>query len=457
MNPSLSKYMVAALMLCSLVAACAAVEYSGTSAGVQTAVAVAQGGSVAIPLPEPTPAGDLTGNYTKLEIMPSYIHFLLKPGAGDEQVVTVRNRDDKTITVSPFIQQNPFNGLYQVEKSWVSITPAQADIPTGQSTKFTIRATLPQDTPRGSYNTQIAFTDEQYPSPYPQTYLNYVHTLSLSIDAAITPVIRIDPMYISDQLEAGKEYRYTVNITNTGLIPIPLSPRVGSDNYLVYSSSGPQEPVLTDKTITIDAPSSVPPRGNVTMTVTVQVPPGKSGSYNGYIDLGIDDPAVREGEGRVSLGFQVWQQPSGAFTRQFSMSSPDTITVRLTATPQGYPSPGTVRNYPVREPAFDVTLAGPYGNVAVQQVKKEITGTVSVGADPLIYGIGNAGEYQQVSTQYVYTYTAQGRAGAWTLAVTPKNTQTFGYTISFGSAQDESPLLVPQPTLVWGLRGTNLV
>ena len=444
------------MVFCFLIAACAAIEYSGTSTGVQTAVAVAVGGPIAIPLPEPTPAGDLTGNYTKLEIMPSYMHFLLKPGAGDEQVVTVRNRDDKTITVSPFIQQNPYNGLYQVEKSWVSITPARVDIQAGQSAKFKILATLPQDTPRGSYNTQIVFTDEQYPTPYPTSYPNYIHAMSLSIDAATTPVIRIDPTYISDQLEAGKEYRYTVNITNTGLAPIPLSPRVGSDNYLVYSSSGPQEPVLTDKAITIDVPSSVPPGGNATMTVTVQVPPGKSGSYNGYIDLGIDDPAVREGEGRVSLGFQVWQQPPGAFTRQFSMSSSDTITVRLTATPQGYPSPGTVRDYPVREPAFDVTLAGPYGNVAVQQVKKEISGTVSVGADPLIYGMGNTGEYQQVSTQYAYTYTTQGRAGAWTLAVTPENTQTFSYTISFGNDQGGSPLSFLQQPYFSGAGGTNL-
>jgi hypothetical protein len=446
---------MAALILCAFVAACAAVEYSGTSAEVQTSVAVAQAGAIAIPLPAPTLAPDVTGTSTKLEIMPSYIHFLLKPGAGDEQIVTVRNRDNRTIEVSPFIQQNPYNGLYQVENSWVSITPSQADIPAGQSAKFTIRVTLPQDTPRGSYNTQLVFTDEQYPSPYPQTYPNYIHTVSLSIDAATTPVIRIDPTYISDQLEAGQVYRYTINITNAGQAPITLSPRVGSDNYLMYSSSGPMEPVLTNKAITVDAPASVPAKGNVTMTVTVQVPPQKSGSYNGYIDLGIDDPAVREGEGRVSLNFMVWQQPPGAFTRQFSMTTSGTVTVTLTATPQSYPSPGTMRGISAREPAFDVSLTGPYGNTAVQQIKKEIRGTVSVGADPLIYGTGNTGEYQQVSTQYVYTYTAQGGPGAWTLSVTPENTQTFDYTISFGSAQENSLLQFLQPASYSGVSGTN--
>ena len=157
MNPSISKCMATALMLCSLVAACAAVEYSGTSMEVQTAVGVAQGGPVAIALPAPTPSGDFAGNYTKIEIVPSYVHFMLKPGASDEQVITVRNRDDHSITVSPVVLQNPYNGLYQLENSWVTISPSQSDIPAGQSAKFTVRATIPNDTLRGSYSTQLCF------------------------------------------------------------------------------------------------------------------------------------------------------------------------------------------------------------------------------------------------------------------------------------------------------------
>lgn len=449
MNPSLSKCMVAALMLSSLVAVCAAVEYSGTSAGVSTAVAIA--------LPEPTPSGNSAGNYTKIEIVPSYVHFMLKPGANDEQVITVRNRDDHTITVTPVVRQNPYNGPYQLDNSWVSVSPSQAAIPAGQSAKFTVRTAIPKDTLRGSYTTQLVFTDEQYPSPYPSSYPNYVHSVSLSIDVAATPVIRIDPTYISDQLEAGNVYRYTINLTNAGSSPVALSPKVTDNSYWVYSSSGPTEPVLNASSFTIDAPSAVPPNGNATMTVTVQAPPGKSGSYNGYIDLGIDDPALREGEGRVSLSLTVWQQPAGTFTRQFSLSSADTITVKLTATPQSYPyPPGVVRSSPVSEPSFDITLTGPSGNAAVQQTTKEIRGTVSVGADSTIYGSGKAGEYQQVSTQYIYTFTAQGRPGAWTLAVTPKNTQTFDYAISFGNDQGGSPLSFLQPSYFSGARGTNL-
>ena len=449
MNPIVPRSLVAAILLSSLVAACAAAGYSETSAGVPTAAAIA--------LPVPTPSSaDSSGNYTKIEIVPSYVNFMLKPGAGDEQVISVRNRDDHTITVAPVVRQNPYNGPYQLETSWITVSPSQADIPAGESAKFTVRAAVPNDTLRGSYNTQLAFTDEQYPSPYPPSYPNYVHTASLSVVVASGPVIQIDPTYIGDQLEAGNVYRYSVNITNSGSSPVSLSPKVSDNGYWVYSSSGPAEPVLNASSFTLDAPSAIPPGNTATMTVTVHAPPEKSGSYNGYIDLGIDDPSLQEGEGRVSLSFTVWQQPEGAFTRQFSMNSADTITVKLTATPQSYPSPYTGQGSLMREPSFAVSLTGPSGNVAVQQTNREIHGTVSVGTDSGMYGSGKAGEYQQLSTQYIYTFTAQGRPGTWTLSVTPKNTQTFDYAISLGSDQGQSLFSFFQPSGFSGAQGTNL-
>lgn len=422
---------------------------------VQTVVPAAHDKTIAIPLPEPTPADNPAGNYTKLEILPTYLHFQLTPGAGDERTVTVRNRDTTTITVSPAVRQNIYSGPYLLETSWISITPATADIPAGQSAKFTIHAALPQDVPRGSYTTQIAFTDEEYPAPYPQASPSYVHAMTLSVDAAALPVIRINPSYISDQLEAGNVYRYAVNLTNNGATPLALSPKIESDNYLRYWSSDPGNPGLNTSAFSIDAPSSIPPHGNATMTVTVRVPPAMSDSYNGYIDLGIDDPGLREGEGRISMNFMIWQQPPGDFTRQFSMRSPDTITLVLTATPQYSPSPEVVQLNPVREPSFDVSLTGPSGSVAVQQVKKEIHGTVSVGMDPRIYGTGTGGMYQTAGTQYAYTYTAPGRPGTWTLAVTPRNTQNFEYTISFGDVRESSPFFL-QPLYNTGSQGTNL-
>jgi len=448
MNPSLSRNLIAALLLCTLVTICTAAGYSEASALPSTAVAIA--------LPVPTPVGDSVGNYTKIDIVPSYVHFMLKPGADNEQVISVRNRDDKTISVAPVIRQNPYNGPYQLETSWISISPSRADIPAGQSAKFTVRAAIPNDTRRGSYNTQLVFTDEQYPSPYPQSSPNYVHTASLSVDVAAGPVIRVDPTYINDQLEAGNVYRYSVNITNAGSLPVILSPKVSDNGYWVYSSSGPVEPVLNASSFSIDAPSAITPNGTATMTVTVHVPPGRSGNYNGYIDLGIDDPSLQEGEGRVSLSFTVWQQPAGAFTRQFSMSSSDPITVKLTATPQSYSTPAAAQGSLVREPSFDVTLTGPSGNAAVQQTNKEIRGSVSVGMDSVIYGSGKSGEYQQVSSQYIYTFTAQGRPGTWTLAVMPKNTQTFEYSIGIGNDQDQSIFSFLQQPGFSGPRGTNL-
>lgn len=440
-----------------LVAVSNAAAFPVSSSGTTSSVAVAYGDPIPIPIPPQAPAGDPAGNYTKLEIMPSYMHFMIRPGESDEQVVTIRNRDDRPVTINPVIRQNIYNGPNQAEKSWISISPAQAVIPAGQSAKFTIRVTLPNDTLRGSYNSQVIFTDEQYPSPYPSAYPNYIHAVGISIDAAATPVVRIDPSSLSDQLESGEVYRYTVNLTNTGPSPISISPQISSDNYLIYASSGPVEPALDTSSFAIDAPAVIPPYGTSAMTVTVNVPPGTSGRYSGYIDLGIDDPGLREGEGRISLFFMVWKQPTVAFTRQFSMSSSDTITIRLTAISQGNPLTGSIRDSPEREPAFDLRLTGPSGNAAATLVKKEIHGTINVGGNSGFYGTTMADEYLESGQQYSFTYTAQGWPGQWTLAVMPKNTQSFEYSISIGSDQGVLPASFLQPSYgssagqTWGI------
>ncbi|MFA5332247.1 MAG: hypothetical protein WC342_07700 [Methanoregula sp.] len=434
-----------AFFLCFLVSASTAAVYPGTSTETTSSVAVAYGDPIFIPSSQQDPAGDPAGNYTKLEIMPSYMHFMIRPGENSEQVVTIRNRDKRPVTINPVVRQNIYNGVNQAEKSWISISPAQAVIPAGQSAKFTIRVALPNDTLRGAYNSQVGFTSEQYPSAYPPAYPSYIHSVGISIDAAATPVVRIDPSYINDPLESGEVYRYTVTLTNSGSAPISLSPKISSDNYLIYASSGPVEPALNASSFALKAPTEILPKENATMTLTVNVPARTSGTYSGYIDLGIDDPGLREGEGRVSLLFTVWQQPAGAFTRQFSMSSSDTITIRLTATSPGYPQTGSFRDPPEQEPAFDLLLTGPSGNVAAMLVKKEIRGTVSVGGDPGFYGTPMSNEYLPSGRQYSYTYTAQGWPGQWTLAVIPKNTQTFEYTIGFGNDQAASPVSFLQP------------
>ena len=86
---------------------------------------------------------------------------------------------------------------------------------------------------------------------------------------------------------------------------------------------------------------------------------------------------------------------------------------------------GTPQNLPRREPSFDATLTGPDGNANLVLVEKVIKGSVNLGTDPALTNGDQPGQYQETGTQYIFTYSAQGKPGQWTLAVMPRNTQSF--------------------------------
>lgn len=88
------------------------------------------------------------------------------------------NKEKKPITVSPHVEIPPY-GEYVMDKEWITITPANAEIPAGGSQKYTIKTSVPKDASIGYYNAMVAFTDEIVPAPSPQPFPNYVHTFSL--------------------------------------------------------------------------------------------------------------------------------------------------------------------------------------------------------------------------------------------------------------------------------------
>ena len=94
---------------------------------------------------------------------------------------------------------------------------------------------------------------------------------------------------------------------------------------------------------------------------------------------------------------------------QFSMSSADTITVTLTATPQSYPSPGGCTGH-------SCTRTFVWRNA--HRALRECRSAADKQGDPgdgqrrgrfHNLWIGKGGDNQQVSSQYIYTFTAQGR------------------------------------------------
>jgi len=381
---------------------------------------------------------ETAANYTRLEILPSYLNFVVEPGEKKEMTVTVRNRDVRTVHVQPKIRLQPYGGPYIAESSWISVSPSSADIPAGESVKFTFTVLVPADTLRGMYSSTVTFTDETYPTPYPQPVPNYIHTLSLMINVASTPVIQISDPSISDQLEAGSEYTYTLDVKNRGKSPLALHAKMGDDGYPNYGPYGPQEPPLTAKDFTINAPLSIPPGQNGTVTVKVSVPQNASGYFNGNLDLGIDDPSIRLEEGRINLNFQVWKQPAGGFTKKFTVREEGPLAVELTsAYPMMNPvsTDGLSRTMVRQESSFSVTLTGPSGKQNLVLTEKVIRGSVNLGSDPYLGNADRPGTYQENGNQYVFTYSSRVSPGQWTLSVMPRNTQSFEYKITLGGRE----------------------
>jgi uncharacterized membrane protein len=104
----------------------------------------------------------------------------LQPGENKELSVTVKNKETKSVKVSPLVVVPPY-GEYLMDKEWITLSPASIDIPAGGSQKFAIKVVVPEDASIGYYNANIAFTDEKMPTPYPEPFPNYVHSYQIHI------------------------------------------------------------------------------------------------------------------------------------------------------------------------------------------------------------------------------------------------------------------------------------
>ncbi len=379
------------------------------------------------------PLADQMGNITKIDISPQYGNFRLQPGESKEITVTVRNKEKNTVSVKPETVILPYGG-YVVDAGWITVTPGSADIPAGGSQKFTIKAEIPKDASIGSSSLQIAFTNETIPMPYPQPFPNYIHTFQLSVDVWTPPKIQIMTPYINDQLEAGKEYDYEIKLKNTGDQAIGISPKLGSDDMYYsgpFGASGMAAPALTEDSITITSPTSIPAGATDAVKIHIKVPADAKGYYNGYIDLGIDDPSVRDYEGRVQLNFNIWTQPAEAFVKSFNLTEAAPITVEVSSNNYyGYPIAGQATN--AKEPSFETSLEGPGGKAPLTVTKTVIKGNVNMGGNSPPWEMDSASIYQEMGIQYTVTYKTNGTPGEWKLSVLPKNTQGFDYSITIG-------------------------
>jgi len=460
---------VVVLIFCVLVPAMAEVpDIAGYSGGSGAGVPVYPGPvsqAVAIAMPAPGSSGDISaGNFSRLYVSPQNLPFRLGPGESDEQTFSVTNRGTEPVLVRPGVTEMPYPGPNLMDSSWVSLSPVEMTVGPGEKAKFTVKVTVPSDTVRGYYISQLALTDEQFPAPgaapYPVSYPANVYQVTISTEVHTLPVLSVSPGVLSDSLEAGKSYDYQVILENSGDHAIRTNPNLENRMYYSPMSSGVAEKnLVTDKSIILSAPGEIPVGGEAALNVHINVPADAGGYYNGVINLGIDDPAVQEGEGVIQLSFMVWKQPAEPFSRPFTMAENGPLTIELVATKDTYG--GTVSavnsSRPFTEPSFDLSIDGPDGKVMPNLTKKVIKGSVDFSGQG-VYGIGSKEyPYQHTGVQYVSTYTLPGKAGTWNLLIMPHNMARFDYVITMGppgdltikppQASSTAPLPVPATNL----------
>jgi len=370
-------------------------------------------------------------NITRLQISPSHKHVRLQPGEEEEFTVNVKNMEDEAVNVRPQVVIPPY-GEHFAEEDWITVTPSSAELPAKGKQKFKVNVKIPKDAETGYYSMQIAFTNDTFPTPYPEPYPNYVNTLHLSIDVWEPPKIEIMPTWIHDRIEAGKECTYEIKIKNKKDEPVAINPKIeGEEVYGRYKQVIPAE-----GWVTISAPAFVGANSEATVKVTVKVPStAETGIYEGIINLNIDDDSIKEWDQRVHLNIEVWKQPSTPFTDTFEVHQGEDFSVEITVRQFEYRHYG--RREPV-EPSFSVTLVSPLGERIQPEASKTVkTAHVSVGKGFLPpWEEKSESIYRVTSMEYTEIYTVKNAtAGIWTLEILPKDAEDIEYKITIGGEE----------------------
>ena len=376
---------------------------------------------------------------TKLQISPRHTGIELMPGESDEITVTVKNTNNETVSVNPMVVDQPYSE-YIFEAEWINITPGSAELEADAEVEFTISVAIPDDAERGQYNTQIAFTDDLMPTPYPPPYPMYINALDLYISVWKLPVMQIQPRYIHDRVGSGKAYDYTINLKNTGVEDIEIDPELKPERW--YYEMGGQ--AFEDDAITITAPKVVHANETATVNVHLEVPLGANGEYYSGLDLGIDDSSSGGWYGEsemVQLNFVVWTQPTEPYTKEFTTETAAPITIEIESNQYRYDmcGGGSSGSGDDEKPSFDVVLKGPSTGdpVTLTRTVVEHHGSVHLGSSDCTppWETDSSGMYNEGHTSYVERYTANGQIGNWELGILPHYVEEFEYTIEIGDSE----------------------
>jgi hypothetical protein len=357
------------------------------------------------------------GNETVNSVIPSYYSTYLSAGANTQFTVTFTNQGNKTLNLIPKVVATP-NSINNIDESWITISPTNATVAPGATQKFEIIENVPIDTESGYYQGILAFTDNLVPSS-----TNYADATQLDTSVQAQPKIELQTSYISDNIEAGKDYTYQVKIKNVAKKDITIDPKLTSYNY-GYAQA------FSDDAIQVCAPKTIKVGEVTNVTIIVRVPENATGSYNGNINMNVNGNENDGSSPQIGLGFSVSQQPTVPYVKIFDTSTDSPITIEVSY--QDYSDTGLRISPKNEKPAVELGLIRNSSPVNMTLVKSVESGSPSFGSSYPIWAIENGNFYQDYSTSHVETYKVSGAIGNWKLTILPKHLANFGYSITIG-------------------------
>ncbi len=377
---------------------------------------------VAKPTLKPAPSSDLSA---KLWISPKNKYLQLKPGEAKEFTVKVKNRGENEITLSPELEVLPF-AEYFLEESWIELVPEKATLKAGEKVTFTVKISIPENADVGNYNSVLAFTNETYTRG---SFPIKVNSLTMGVNIWKPPVVKILRKYVRDRVEAGGSYTYEIKLENTGDEAVSLSPKFGSTRMGRCLGMGcPTE--LEEAWVSINSPDKIEAGSKATVTIVVNMPAEAKGIYQGAVNLGINDPSIREWNQEVRLNLVVWQQPVEPYEKAFTVpEGSGKLSIEVGVNQHAYEKFGSINE---GEPTFIVTLVSPEGSEISPSARKTVvTSVINLGAGYLPpWEEESSGMYRVERINYRETFILEDPApGGWKLKVMPSNAAKFEYTI----------------------------
>ena len=375
-----------------------------------------------------------TENTTVNPINPSDYSAYLSAGGSIQSTVTFTNGGNEALILTPKVVTTP-DSQNSINENWITISPTNATVAPGSVQNFNIEINVPRDVESGYYQGTIAFTNDLVPNS-----TQYVNSMQLGISVQAQSKIELQSSYISDNVEAGKEYEYQIKIKNVAENDITIGPTLNNYNQ-------EYEQVFDNDAIEISAPLTIKSGEVTNMTIRVHVPENATGSYNGYIDINVDGKINDGSTPQIGLSFNVWQQPVIPYEKTFSTNTNAPITIEVST--DNYDSAMGLRTLPKNNgPSFDLGLIHNSVPVNMTFVKSIESGSVNIGSNYPMWAMKNGNIYQNNNDHYVETYTVPGAIGNWKLTILPKNTNNFGYSITKDSNSAITGNTTPDDTMV---------